>query len=281
MVKRMTMTHPIPRSLLYCSALHPEQYVKSALTDVMVIDLEDGVPQGQKAQARACVEQFYRSHVPQRTALRINPLHDNEGLLDLLLVQTLEQRPEYIVMTMTEAAAEIDVVRANLCRDGESPKILVTVETPACMRNIYEIAAKADGLIFGSADYAASLGVPIGGWTNILHARGNIVAAASAAGIPAFDTAYFHLDDENGLIKECKDTLELGFSGKTAIHPRQIATINTVFTPSAAAYEQALAVVQAAQQSGAKITRLKNLMVGPPFVKQARKVIQRAQELGL
>lgn len=277
----MTISHPVPRSLLYCSALNPGQYAKSALTDVMVIDLEDGVPQGQKAQARGCVEQFYRSHVPQRTALRINPLRDNEGLRDLLLIQSLEQQPEFIVMAMAEAAAEIELVRANLSRDGASPKILVTVETPACLRDLYPIAAAADGLIFGSADYAASLGVPIGGWNNLLHARGNIVAAASAAGIPAFDTAYFHLEDEDGLLKECQDTLELGFSGKTAIHPRQIATINSVFTPSVAAYEHALAVVQAAQHSGDKITRLNNLMVGPPFVKQARKVIQRAQELGL
>lgn len=275
------MSHPVPRSLLYCSALNPEQYAKSALTDVMVIDLEDGVPHGQKVQARACVEQFYRAQVTQRTALRINPLRDNEGLRDLLLIQSLEQRPEFIVMAMTEAASEIEVVRANLCRNGVSPKILVTVETPACVRDIYAIAAVADGLIFGSADYAAGLGVPIGGWNNILHARGCIVAAASAARIPAFDTAYFHLDDESGLMRECQNTFELGFSGKTAIHPRQIATINAVFTPSVAAYEQALAIVQAAQHSGDKITRLKNLMVGPPFVKQARKVIQRAQELGL
>lgn len=275
------MTYPTPRSLLYCSALHPEQYAKSAMTDVMVIDLEDGVPLPRKAEARLCVEQFYHSHVAQRTALRINPLRDNQGLLDLLLVQSLEQRPEFIVLAMTEAAAEIEVVRANLSRRGETPKILVTVETAACLRDIYAIASNADGLIFGSADYAACLGVPIGGWNNILHARGNIVAAASAAGIPAFDTAYFHLDDEEGLLKECQDTRELGFSGKTAIHPRQIPTINEVFTPSIAEYEHALAVVQAAQGSGEKITRLKNLMVGPPFVKQAMKLIQRARELGL
>lgn len=278
---RMKTIQPVPRSLLYCSALNPKQYAKSALTDVMVIDLEDGVPCGQKAQARTCVEQFYRTHVSQRTALRINPVRDNEGLRDLLFVQSLQHRPEFIVMTMVEAAAEIEVVRANLCRGSEAPKILVTVETSACMRDIYLIAAAADGLIFGSADYAASLGVPIGGWSNILHARGYIVAAANAAGIPAFDTAYFHLDDDDGLLKECQDTLELGFSGKTAIHPRQIATINSVFTPSVAAYEQAMAVVQAAQHSGDKITRVNNLMVGPPFVKQARKVIQRAHELGL
>lgn len=274
------MINPIPRSLLYCSALHPEQYAKSALTDVMVIDLEDGVPLPQKAQARLCVEQFYRAHVSQRTALRINPLRDNQGLLDLLLVQSLEQRPEFIVMAMTEAAAEIDVVRANLSRDAESPKILVTVETPTCLRDIYSIASSADGLIFGSADYAASLGVPIGGWTNMLHARASIVSAGSAAGIPVFDTAYFKLDDEMGLLQECRDVRELGFSGKTAIHPKQISTINEVFTPAIAEYEHALAIVQASENSGDKITRLKNLMVGPPFVKQARKLIQRAQELG-
>ena len=72
----------------------------------MVIDLEDGVPLSGKAEARLCVEQFYGSHITQRTALRINPLRDNQGLLDLLLVQSLEQRPEFIVMAMTEAAAK-------------------------------------------------------------------------------------------------------------------------------------------------------------------------------
>ncbi|WP_434710287.1 CoA ester lyase [Pseudomonas sp. R1-1] len=275
------MSKPVPRSLLYCSALHPEQYAKSALTDVMVIDLEDGVPHAQKNQARACVDRFFATETSKRTALRINPLRDNEGLLDLLLVQSLRQRPEFVVLAMTEAAAEIEVVRANLIREGEAPKILVTVETPACLRDIYAIASAADGLIFGSADYAASLGVQIGGWSNIFHARCSIVAAASAAGIPAFDTAYFNLDDDAGLLKECQDTRELGFSGKTSIHPRQISIINEAFTPSLAEYEHALAVVEASQSSGDKITRLKNLMVGPPFVKQARKLVQRARELGL
>lgn len=274
------MTKFTPRSLLYCSALNPGRYAKSDLTDVMVIDLEDGVPPPQKAEARSRVEQFYHSHVAQSTALRMNPLRENHGLLDLLLVQSLERRPEYIIMAMTEAAAEVDVVRANLSHNAQSPKILVTVETPVCLRDIYAIAATADGLIFGSADYAASLGMRIGGWTNILHARCSIVAAASAAGIPAFDTAYFHLDDEAGLLKECQDTRELGFNGKTAIHPEQIPTINEVFTPSVAEYRQALAIVQAAENSGEKITRLKNLMVGPPFVKHAKKVIQLAQKLG-
>lgn len=270
----------IPRSLLYCSALHPERYSKGSQADVMVIDLEDGVPLTKKQQARGNVAQFYRTDVGQGTALRINCLRDQHGLRDLLLIQSLEHRPEYIIMAMTTAAAEVDLVRANLSQASPGPKILVTVETPRCLRDLYDIAATADGLIFGSADYAASLGVPIGGWAPLLHARCSIIAAATAANIPAFDTAFFNLDDPAGLQQECRGAHELGFSGKTAIHPGQIAMINETFTPSADEYHQALAIVQAAENSDDSITRLKHLMIGPPFVKQARKVILRVQSLG-
>ena len=268
----------VPRSLLYCSALYPKQYDKAQLSDVRVVDLEDGVPLTRKPEARCNIEHFFAQRPPGATAVRINPLRDNEGLLDLLLLQRLKQRPDYIVMTMLESAVEVDIVRANLMRDGAGPKLLVTVETPACLREIHAVANTADGLIFGSADYAASLGVGIGGWQNMLHARSSIVAAAAAAAVPAFDTAYFHLDDDPGLERESHAARDLGFSGKTAIHPRQVAIINQSFTPSTHEYETACAVIKAAQDSGEKITRLNALMIGPPFVKHARKVVERARE---
>lgn len=271
----------VPRSLLYCSALHPGQYCKSELSDVMVLDLEDGVPAGQKAAARLNLELFFVEQSPVSMAIRINPLRSNEGLQDLLLLQGMRQRPAYVVMTMVQCASEVDIVRANLARDGISPLLFVTVETPSCLGDIHAVARSADGLIFGSADYAASLGVDIGGWQNMLHARSSIVAAAAASGIPAFDTAYFHLDDESGLRDESLAARDLGFSGKTAIHPRQVEIINQAFTPSVEAREKARAIIEASQGSGSKITRLNALMIGPPFVKQAMKVMQRAQELGL
>lgn len=271
-----------PRSLLYCSALYPQQYCKSELSDVMVLDLEDGVPIGQKDQARQNLERFFAEPPLAIMAVRINPLRNNEGLQDLLLLQRLAHRPDHVVMTMLECASEVDVVRANLAREGGmSPLVFVTVETPSCLRDIHEVAHRADGLIFGSADYAASLGVNIGGWGNMLHARSGIVAAAAAAGIPAFDTAYFRLDDEPGLSRESLAARELGFSGKTAIHPLQVAVINQAFTPSPEELEKACAIIEASRSSDDKITRLNALMIGPPFVKQAMKVMQRAQELGL
>ncbi|GHS82175.1 CoA ester lyase [Pseudomonas sp. PAGU 2196] len=271
-----------PRSLLYCSALYPEQYCKSKLSDVMVLDLEDGVPIEQKAEARQNIERFFAEQPLAGMAVRINPLRSNEGLEDLLLLSRLVLRPDIVVMTMLECADEIDVVRANLARGGVlSPLVFVTVETPSCLYDIHAVAHRADGLIFGSADYAASLGVDIGGWQNMLHARSSIVAAAAATGIAAFDTAYFHLDDEPGLLRESLAARDLGFCGKTAIHPRQVAVINQAFTPSSEELKKACAIVEASRSSGEKITRLNALMIGPPFVKQAMKVMQRAQELGL
>ena len=276
------MSSSTPRSLLYCSALYPGQYCKRGLSDVMVLDMEDGVPLGRKAEARENLERFFAEQPSVSTAVRINSLRNNEGLRDLLLLKRLEHQPQQVVMTMLECASEIDVVRANVAREeGISPLVLVTVETPLCIRDIHAVAHRADGLIFGSADYAASMGVDIGGWENMLHARSCIVAAAAAASIPAFDTAYFHLDDEPGLLWESSAVRGLGFSGKTAIHPRQVATINQVFSPSPEEIQRAREIIEASRSTGDKITRLNARMIGPPFVKQSTKVMQRAQELGL
>ncbi|MEB0140493.1 MULTISPECIES: CoA ester lyase [unclassified Undibacterium] len=271
------MTTLTPRSFLYCSALNESQFCKSTNTDVTVIDLEDGVAKERKAEARAIVSGFYRCPVSACTALRINSIYHPEGLKDILLVNALPHKPNYVVMAMVESAAEIDIVRQNL--SDSAIRLLVTVETPACMRVIYDVAAVSDGLIFGSADYAASLGVAIGGWTNILHARSQIVAAASYAGIPAFDTAYFKLGDEQGLAEECKQVMQLGFAGKTAIHPNQIDTINAAFTPTKAEIAHAEAVLATVESSGNNITKLDRMMIGPPFVKLAQKILARRRAL--
>lgn len=260
-----------PRSFLYCSALNENQFCKSASTDVTVIDLEDGVAGARKAEARAIVSNFYRQPAPASTALRINSIRHPDGLKDLLLINELAHQPDYVVMAMVESAAEIDIVRQNISKTAV--KILVTVETPACLRAIYDVAAAADGLIFGSADYASHLGVAIGGWDNVLHARSQIVAAASCGGIPAFDTAYFKLDNELGLVEECYQVMQLGFAGKTAIHPNQIDTINAAFTPTEEQIAHAEAVLATVENRAINITRLDQQMIGPPFVKLARKIL--------
>ena len=264
-----------PRSFLYCSALNENQFCKSASTDVTVIDLEDGVTRERKDEARVIVSSFYRQPALASTALRINSIRHPDGLKDLLLINELAHKPDYVVMAMVESAAEIDIVRRNL--SNEMVKILVTVETPSCLRVIYDVAAVADGLIFGSADYASHLGVAIGDWDNVLHARSQIVAAASCAEIPAFDTAYFKLDYEQGLMKECYQVMQLRFAGKTAIHPNQIDIINSIFTPTDEQIAHAEAVLSTIENSAINITKLDQQMIGPPFVRLARKILARSR----
>jgi (S)-citramalyl-CoA lyase len=268
-----------PRSLLYCSALKESQFCKAEDADLTVIDLEDGVAATRKDEARRIVAAFYSSAPPAATALRINSLRLPDGLRDILLLRELSYRPDVIVMAMVTCADEVRLARELLADFAAPIGIFVTVETTQCMRAIHDVAAAADGLIFGSADYAANLGVPIGGWTNILHARSQVVTAACCAGIPAFDTAFFKLGDTQGLADECVAVKDLGFVGKTAIHPNQVELINRFFTPSAAEIEQARAVVELAENSSSNITKLDKQMIGPPFVKLARKVLERHRSI--
>jgi (S)-citramalyl-CoA lyase len=269
----------IPRSFLYCSALNTHHFSKSQKSDVVVIDLEDAVPPKARENARLSVADFFCRPLIGRFAIRINSLRSNDGLMDLLFINSLIYKPEFIIVAMAESASDVDIIRANLMQNIFSPKILVTVETPQCLKHLYEIAPRTDGLIFGSADYAANLGVPIGEWSSMLHARSAIVAAAAFANIPAFDTAYFILGDLEGLEVECKLTRQLGFTGKTAVHPEQVSTINQAFTPSSVETQTAMDIISVAEGTEEKITRLNQLMVGPPFVKQAKKIIDRVQNL--
>ena len=277
----MHETQVVPRSLLYTSALDKKNFlkIKDCQADVGVIDLEDGVPYEQKELARIHTQEFYSEKHSWQTALRINPLSKREGLKDVLHIESLTHKPDIIILPMIESPIEIILFRKIFSDFNYQPKLYVTVETLPCMRVIYDIAAACDGLIFGSADYAAALGIPIGEWENVLWARCQIVAAATNACIPAFDTAYFDLHNQQGLQQECEKVISLGFSGKTAIHPTQINVINQKFTPCDAKVEQAKQIIAAEKNAGGGIARIESQMIGPPFVKLAKKILARHEEL--
>ena len=133
---------------------------------------------------------------------------------------------------MVREASEIEVVRSLLARYQLKPAIYPTIETIEALANIDAIAKESSGLIFGSADLAAILGVDIE-WENMLYARQRIVHAAALHNIPAIDTACYHLEDLGELREESQRVKSMGFRGKAAVHPSQIPIINELFTPTA------------------------------------------------
>lgn len=162
------------------------------------------------------------------------------------------------------------------------------IETARGVLNIGQIAqasSRLDALVFGAEDLASDLGAKRtpAGW-EVFYARSAIVTAAAAYQLQALDMVFVDLNDLAGLAEECRFARQLGFSGKTAIHPHQVEVINRVFAPSPEEIEQALRLVQAFeahQAAGAGAFELDGKMVDLPVMRAAERVLARARAAGL
>jgi citrate lyase subunit beta/citryl-CoA lyase len=157
------------------------------------------------------------------------------------------------------------------------------LETPRAILRAGDIAAAeapVAALLFGAEDFTASLGVErTTEGEELLFARGQIVLAAAAAGADAIDAVFTDLNDLEALRLDCARARGLGFRGKMAIHPKQIAIINETFTPAATDVERARRVVdayEAARAGGQGVTTLDGRMVELPVVERARRVLALA-----
>jgi (S)-citramalyl-CoA lyase len=130
---------------------------------------------------------------------------------------------------------------------------------------------KPAALLFGAADMAADLGAETA-WEPLLWVRSRIIQAA-VTDIPVFDSPYFDIADVNGLKRETEASARLGFHGKCAIHPAQIAIINEVLTPTAEEVAKARQVLVVNRQS---VGSVDGKMVDEAIARKARLILERA-----
>jgi citrate lyase subunit beta/citryl-CoA lyase len=159
--------------------------------------------------------------------------------------------------------------------------------------NIGGIAAASTRIVaisWGIEDLSAAMGLPrvrdeTGRYLDIpRYARVMCAVAASAAGVEAMDTVYTDIPDLDGLRRECRDGVAMGFSGKISIHPSQIEIINQEFTPSKAEGEDALALIAAFEEhakKGAGAFTWKGQMMDQPHLTRAKKIADRARRAGV
>jgi (S)-citramalyl-CoA lyase len=269
------MARAIPRSILYTPALSLDRIVKawSYDADVHLIDLEDGVPPQKKPAARMVYrEAMEKAPEPANLAVRVNELGTMEAVRDLVTLAECPVRPGFIVMTMVESAVEVTLMRETLAAAQAHPEIFVTLETPAAVADVDAIAASADGLVFGSADLAAFLGIDIT-WAGLLAARQAMAVACARHGIACIDTANYRLAEPDVLAGEIDRVRELGFHGKATVHPKELAAINLALRPSADVMRQARRVNEAVSAADGGIAVLDGNMVGPPFARLARSTV--------
>ncbi|MGZ8998544.1 MAG: HpcH/HpaI aldolase/citrate lyase family protein, partial [Allosphingosinicella sp.] len=178
-------------------------------------------------------------------------------------------KADYVVVPRTSGPADVSHVAAAANRP-----VLAMVETARGVLNAAAIAGEAVGLIAGTNDLAADLGIrPGGGRAPLVTGLQTIILAARAAGIAAFDGVFNRLDDPQGFVAECEEGKSFGFDGKSLIHPDQVEIANRAFSPSEAEIEAARRLVEAAT-GGAE--RYEGAMIERMHVEQARFLLARA-----
>ncbi|OKI02594.1 aldolase [Streptomyces sp. CB02923] len=267
----------IPRSILYTPALSPERVMKawSYDADVHLIDLEDSIPPADKQAARTvCRAALEKSAQPANIAVRMNELGSIAAVHDVLMLTDSPVKPGIVMMTMVTSAAEIDLLRRILASAGAHPEIYVTVETIEAVTGIDALAAAADGLVLGSADLAATLGVEIT-WEALQAARQAMAMACARHGTACIDTANFRLAEPAALAEETTRVRALGFHGKATVHPGELDVINRILRPRPEELALARRVTEAVTAADGGIAVLDGNMVGPPFARLARATVAR------
>ncbi|WP_170482118.1 L-malyl-CoA/beta-methylmalyl-CoA lyase [Ruegeria arenilitoris] len=288
--------------------LFPKMAASAA--DVINLDLEDSVAPSDKDVARANVIEALKTvdWGGKYMSLRINGLDTPYWYRDV--VGVLEQagnRLDQIMIPKVGCAADVYAVDALVTAveraSGRTKPITfeVIIESAAGIAHVEEIAASSprlQAMSLGAADFAASMGMQttgIGGtqenyymlrdgekhWSDPWHwAQAAIVAACRTHGVLPVDGPFGDFSDDEGYIAQAKRSATLGMVGKWAIHPKQIALANQVFTPSKEAVSEAreiLAAMEQAKANGEGATVYKGRLVDIASIKQAEVIVAQAE----
>lgn len=277
--------------------------------DMIMLDLEDSVPPDAKEAARRqVIESLSAVDWHDKTVtVRINSLDTPFAYRDLVdVVEAAGAKIDAVVVPKVNHPGDIHCVDRMLdgieqaCGLPETIGIEASIETAEGLAEVTAIArasARLRSLVFGIADYSASIGarlVSLSGhgeneaaiypghrWH---FAISRMVMAAKASGLLAIDAPYGHFKDSEGLDRSAVMASALGCDGKWAIHPSQLATINRVFSPTEEDIRRAVTILEAAEaaartQRGA--VAVEGRMVDQATVRLARRLHEQARHLGL
>ncbi|MEQ8249120.1 MAG: CoA ester lyase [Alphaproteobacteria bacterium] len=261
----------------------PERFDKAAASgaDLIAVDLEDAVPPENKDAARKTVMDYLAQPYSgaARRFVRINSPKTAAGMRDLVALIDSPSMPDGILIPMVATAAEVQWVDGLLAHQTDLDLIAV-IETTEGLNNAYDIAGASPRLRaigFGSADFTSESGSTME-WDPLLYPRSRIAAACARHRVIAIDGVWLNINDEDGLVGETRAIRALGYRGKIAIHPKQIAGIHTGFAPTEKEIENARKVVAAFKDAGGAAIKVDGLMIDLPLYESAQRTLASARE---
>lgn len=285
------------RSKLFVPASRPELFQKAlgSAADAVSFDLEDAVEESAKPAARAGLAKLFqggrRPLNGKLIVVRVNAFGTPHFLADLQAVAC--DAVDVVNLPMVEGADTLRDAIAALERIERERgmasriRILANVESARGLRLAAEIATahpRLMGLQIGYGDLFSPLGIPMSEPFAAQAVRFSVRLAAGEAGIDAYDGAYVEIANSAGFVREAESARQLGFAGKSCIHPTQIALANDVFRPGDAEVEHALRVVEAAREAlaaGVGAFVVDGRLVDGPFITRAERTVALARRLGM
>jgi citrate lyase subunit beta/citryl-CoA lyase len=282
------------RSVLYMPGSNARAIEKARTlpADAVILDLEDSVAPEAKAAARQQVMDAVTagSFGAREVIVRINGLDTQWWLDDLNAVA--KAKPDAVLVPKVSSPDHLEDVAERLVDISANQKIRVwaMMETPLAMLNARDIAAAARDVetrlaafVMGTNDLAKETRAKITpGRAAMLPWLMNCVAAARAFGLDIIDGVYNELADADGFARECSEAREMGFDGKTLIHPNQIAPCNAAFSPSAEEVAQAQKIIAAfdlPENRNKGVVQLEGRMVERLHAEMARRTVAIAQAI--
>ncbi|MCY4591204.1 MAG: CoA ester lyase [Alphaproteobacteria bacterium] len=283
----MQERQPRPRrSFIFTPGLRPDMYPKALASgaDIVCVELEDGIAPADKAEARTRAMTLFEE--PQaddgvERMVRVNSLRERAGIEDMRAVLASTTPPPALMLPKVRNPDEVRLVDDLLSEAGHSTRLHVIIETNAGLEAAHDIAhcsRRLEALFFGGVDMAAELRCR-NEWEPLLYARSRVVHAAAGAGLDVIDVPYLDLDDPDGMRVAAEQARDLGFSGKGAIHPRQIAALNTVFTPSPDEVRRARRIIDEFEQANTGLVVIDGKLIEKPVLRDMYRILAIADRV--
>ena len=276
----------VRRSFIFTPGLKPEMFPKAIAsgTDMVCIELEDGIAIKDKDQARKNTFKALESLEVKggvELVVRVNCQRTKFGLMDLEAVISSKTNVKAIMLPKVKTPDEITFIDDLLTDCGLDTDLHVIMETNEALESIYDIAHASKRIVaiyFGGVDMAAELRVP-NQYKNLIYARSRLVHAGASVGVDVIDVPYLDLEDMDGMKKEAELVRDLGFTGKGSIHPKQINILNDIFTPSKEEIIKAKKIVDQFNKSDTGLVVIDGKLIEKPVLREMQRKILIADKI--
>ena len=275
------------RSFIFTPGLRPDMYPKALASgaDIVCVELEDGIAPKDKAEAREKALALFEQPQPDdgvERIVRINSMRERFGIEDINAILASKTPPPALMMPKVRTPDEVVILDQLLTEAGHETRLHVIIETNEGLEAAFEIAKcsdRIDAMFFGGVDMAAELRCQ-NNYDALLYARSRVVHASAAAGIDVIDVPYLDLDDPDGMRVEAERVRDLGFSGKGSVHPKQIAALNEVFTPSEAQITRARRIISEFEKANTGLVVVDGKLIEKPVLRDMYRIVSVADGMG-